>query len=141
MKRTLQIRLFLNIGSIVAGILAITLIAVTVICTELPFGICVAISISPVILFFIAVWATRFFSPSRTQITHCPACGANLVDLYDRFTLVEPTVCPYCGFDLNADEPTTEERLAWNGDPNGRQSEHDGQNSEGKTNGKSNEEK
>ena len=92
MKKTLKIRLFLNIGIIIDCILAVIIMLTLLFCTELPIWACFLIALSPGVLFLIIIWATR--------------------RLYFFFAILEPDFCPYCGYDLDADEPTPEERLS-----------------------------
>ena len=63
MKKTFKIRLFLNIGSIVAGILAVILVLTLLFCTELPIWACFLIALSPGVLFLIIIWATHHALP------------------------------------------------------------------------------
>ena len=112
MKRTLQIRLFLNIGYLISDIIGIIIFLILLLATRLPTWSCILFALIPVLIFTAVIHLTRFLSPSHTRIGRCLNCGANLWRIYVFFAILEPDFCPYCGYDLDADEPTPEERLS-----------------------------
>ena len=112
MKKTLQIRLFLNIGYLISDIIGIIIFLILLLATRLPTWSCILFALIPVLIFTAVIHLTRFLSPSHTRIGRCLDCGANLWRIYVFFAILEPDFCPYCGYDLDADEPTPEERLS-----------------------------
>ncbi len=112
MKKTLQIRLFLNIGYLISDIIGIIIFLILLLATRLPTWSCILFALIPVLIFTAVIHLTRFLSPSHTRIGRCLNCGANLWRIYVFFAILEPDFCPYCGYDLDADEPTPEERLS-----------------------------
>lgn len=113
MKKTLQIRLFLNIGYLISDIIGIIIFLILLLATRLPTWSCILFALIPVLIFTAVIHLTRFLSPSHTRIGRCLNCGANLWRIYVFFAILEPDFCPYCGYDLDADEPTPEERLSY----------------------------